>query len=730
MNSLQRSSVGAILAVFCLSPATAQVVEEIVVTAQKREQSLQDVPIAITAIGGEEMRQADMHTLDDIATRTPGFSMGSFNKGQPQLYIRGIGSNADGAGSDVSVVAFIDEVYIGRAAGSVFDLYDLERVEVLRGPQGTLFGKNAIGGAVSMHTAKPGDTFYGRAEVTAGNFDALVARALISGPLAENVFGKVSFSFRDREGYVESIITGKKMSDQGAGGIRGSLLFTPRDDLEISLSADYNRSEETGNGRILVGDDNPATPDLLVGAARAVDPAAANDYSKTFADNQGVADTEISGLSAKIDWDVGIGTFTSITAYRTSEYLNSDDIGAWSLQAANIIDADTVIDEEADQFSQEFRYAGTGLNDRLNWVAGVYYLREEIERNEDSTVFVLATVGTPFGKSFSFQDNTTDSYSAFGDFTYDFSDRFSVTAGARYTSEEKDIRQVGVTPLVIVHTINEDYDITASESWNAFTPRIVLQWQATDGVLLYGSYAEGFKSGGFEGTASSEIAARTPFDQEEAKAFELGAKMDLLDNRLRLNVAAFTTDYSDLQVLVRKEAFPGDPLGVVITENAADATSEGIEIEFDAAITDNFEISGNYTYLDATYDNYLEPNGIDNAGNRLRNAPENAFNLVAKYTRVLANGGQIGVRYEFFHTDETFQDPREEPGAAKPEYDLSNLRIAYTTAGGDWEFAVWSKNLFDEEYLSHNFPLQPFGNPGTIGEPRTYGVTATFNFGE
>ncbi len=730
MNKSAYKTITTVVFLACASTATAQVLEEITVTAQKRAQSLQSVPIAITAISGEDMREADIHTLDDIAVQTPGFFMGSFNKGQPQLYIRGIGSNADGAGSDTSVVTFLDEVYIGRAAGAVFDLFDLDRVEVLRGPQGTLFGKNAIGGAVSMHTTKPSDTYYGRAELTVGNLSAFVARALVSGPITDNVFGKVSASFRSRDGFVESVITGKEMSDQGNGGIRGTLLFEARDDVEIQVTADYNRSEETGNGRILVADDNPATPDILVGLANMIDPAAANDYTKTFADNQGYADTEIGGLSGRVDWDVGGGTFTSITAYRMSEYRNSDDIPAWSIAAADVIDADTFIDEEADQFSQEFRFAGTAMNERLNWVGGFYYLREDVNRTEDTQVFVGATAGSPLGFSRSSQDNTTDSLSVFGDFTFDFNDEFSVIVGGRYTSEEKDIRQVGVTPLVIVHTINESYDVTANESWNAFTPRVVLQWQATDELFFYGSYAEGFKSGGFEGTASSAIAARTPFDQEEAKAFEVGAKLELLDNRLRLNVAGFTTDYTDLQVLVRKPAFPGDPLGIVITENAADATSNGLELEFDAIFSDSFSISGTYTYLDATYDNYLEPNGIDNAGNRLRNAPENAFNLIAKYTKELANGGVLGVRYDYFHSDEAFQDPREEPGAAKPAYDLSNLRVSYRSAGDDWEIALWGRNLFDEEYLTHNFPLQPFGNPGTVGAPLTYGVTATFDFGE
>lgn len=734
-------TLGAVAIGFSIStlplPALAQndssedyVLEEIIVTSQKREQSLQSVPIAVTAISGEEMRKADIHSLDDITTRTPGFSMGSFNKGQPQLFIRGIGSNADGAGSDVSVVTFLDEVYIGRASASVFDLFDLDRVEVLRGPQGTLFGKNAIGGAVSLHTTKPTDDFYGRAEVTVGNYDAKVVRALVSGPISDTVFGKITGSWRDREGYVDSVVNGDKLSDQGAWGFRGSLRFVPSDTVEVMVTGDYSRSDEFANGRTIIGDADPATADILWGIAQATDPVAANDFTKTFNATQGVADTEISGLAATVNWDVGSGTLTSITAYRESEYLNLDNIPAWDLSVADVINANTFIDEQAEQFSQEFRYSASTSGDRLHWVAGLYYLTEDVQRDENTNVFVGATEGTPLGWSYSHQDNTTNSFSAFADATFDFNDAFSLTVGGRYTSEDKDIRQVGVVPLVVAHTITEAYDITSDESWTAFTPRVVLQWQASDSVFLYGSASEGFKSGGYEGTAATEVAAMTPFDQEDARAYELGAKMELLNDRLRLNFALFTTDYNDLQVLVRKEAFPGDPLGIVITENAADATSSGLELEFQAVITDNFLLSGTYTYLDTSYDNYLEPNGIDNKGNPLRNAPENSYNIVASYNRDLNSGGAFGIRFEYFHSDVSYQDPRKELNAAKPEYDLAHIRVSYMTANSSWEFAAWGKNLFEEEYLLHNFPLQPFGNPGTVGPPRTYGISATMFFGE
>jgi iron complex outermembrane receptor protein len=710
------------------SPTLAQdgrsiALEEIIVTAQKREQSLQSVPISITALSGEDMREADIFSLDGIAERTPGFSMGSFNKGQPQLYIRGIGSNDDGAGADVSVVTFIDEVYIGRAAGQVFELFDLERVEVLRGPQGTLFGKNAIGGAVSLHTSKPDENFMGRAEVSAGNLNSLVLRGLVSGPISDNVFGKIAVNSRKRDGYVESLVTGDKLADQDTLNTRGALRFVPSDELEIMLTADYGQSRENGQGRIIVG------PGLLFASAVASNPEAVGNNRKSFADEPGKADTDIWGISARVNWDVGNGTLSSITAYRESKYDMLDDTTGNNVVTAGPLDSHTWIDESAEQISQEIRYSSTALDDRLSWVAGLYYLVEDVYREESSAIgFGFApTFGTATSRSF--MDNKTDSTSVFADFTYNFTDAFSLTAGGRYTDEKKNSHIIGVAPTVVPHTIAEDYNVRSSKSWTAFTPRIVLNYQVNESVFMYASISEGFKSGGYPGTPANAEAAGSPFDQEDATAYELGIKSELFDNRLRLNVAAFSTDYQDLQVLLRKIRFPGD-LGIVVTDNAADATSKGIEVEFTALLTENFEISGNYAYLDAKYDNYLEPNGTDNAGNRLRNAPENAVNLVARYSRTLGNGAELGIRYEYINQGKTYQDPRNEEGAAKPKYTVSNLRASYAPSEANWELSVWAQNLFDEEYFTHAWPAQPFASGfGAAAPPRTYGVTALVNFG-
>ncbi len=489
---------------------------------------------------------------------------------------------------------------------------------------------------------------------------------------------------------------------------RAALRFVPRDNLDILVTGDYGRSREAGKGRIIVG------PGILFDSALASMPQNVGDNRSSFQDAAGQADTDIWGLSAKADWDVGTGTLTSITAYRESAYDMIDVATGNNVVTAGPLDVHTFINEDAEQ---------------LSYVVGAYYLSEDTVRDEDSALGFGFAPTYGIATSFSHMENSTDSVSVFADFTYDFTDAFSLTAGGRYTDEKKDSRIIGIAPVEVPHTIDEDYDASASKSWTAFTPRVVLNFQASDNVFLYLSASEGFKSGGFPGTPATAEAAGSPFDQEEATAYEFGVKSELFDQRLRLNVSVFSTDYQDLQVLLRKVRFEGD-IGIVVTDNAADATSEGIELEFTALLTQNLEISGNYAYLDATYDRYLEPNGIDNAGNRLRNAPKNAVNLVARYTRELGNGGELGFRYEYISQEKAYQDPRNEEGAAKPAYDVSNARISYTSPDGKWELAAWGQNLFDEEYFTHSWPAQPFASGfGAAAPPRTYGVTASVNFG-
>lgn len=701
----------------------AGLLEEVTVTAQRRAESLQEVPISVTVFSEEDLREAGVRIMSDIATRTPGFAMGVFNFGQPQLYIRGIGSNADGAGSDSSVVVFLDEVYIGRATAANIELYDLERFEVLRGPQGTLFGKNVIGGAMNLTTTKPTDIFKAKFEVTGGDLSLIEGKGLVSGPLTDNIFGKFSFTTRKRDGYIESVdptIAGEEYSDLKTTGIRGGLRILASDTVEINLSADYSWDRYGAAGHRLTGLDEAS---ILPTGQFAYDPIAYADVYNTFSDLAGgYQDRDVWGLMGRVEWEVANGMFTSITALRGAEYeFNEDHVGS-GFATTPILSVEAFIDEEVDQFTQEFRFNRVDFDDRLNWTVGFFYLDEDIDRQEDSLIALFQP--RPLPRDVSLQYNTTKSWSVFADATWSITDRFDLTLGGRYTDEKKDIRQVGTDGAL--GGIVENYDVTADESWDAFTPRGVLGYHISDDAFIYASYSEGFKSGGFEGLAATAIGASTPFDPEEAKAYEGGLKTEWFEKRLRVNLAVYKTDYTDLQVLERIIT-PDDPIGVVITKNAGKAKIKGAEIEF-ASQWGNFGLNGNYAYIDTETEEFGGPDDPRN-GKALRNSPKNSYYITANYNWPLGNGGYLNLRYDFRHQDKVYSDPLNLEGSAIPGYSLQDFRVAYSPGSGSWELAGWVHNLADKEYLLHAWPAPPFGYIQTLAPPRTYGVTFSMRFG-
>tara|TARA_R110000772_G_scaffold268645_1_gene397002 strand:+ start:8942 stop:11122 length:2181 start_codon:yes stop_codon:yes gene_type:complete len=700
----------------------AQALEEVVVTAQHREENLQDVPIAITAIGAEDIRSADISDLTAIALRTPGFSMGVFNPAQPQLFIRGVGSNADGAGEDQSVVVFLDGVYLGRTAGQAFDLFDLERLEVLRGPQGTLYGKNAAGGAINIITQKPTEELTGALELSGGDMGYLGIRGKVSGPLGEETYGKISVSHKERDGYVESLVADiDDLNAYESDGIRGQLLTRPADALELLFSADYSEDSRNSPGR------NPGT-ELALGdfvAASGLNP----DFYQNLQSTEPHADIETWGVSLQADWLVEMGTFTSITAYRESSADVLDVVWPADIEYFQLASADNFFDEEAEQFSQEFRFAADA-GEQLFWQAGVYYLKEEVARNEYNDIYCGLLCGVPAESAIHLplagaeQTNETNSYGIFGQGTWTFNEYWDLTLGARYTYEEKEVTNVGSADGAF--SVLEPYDIEEEESWGAFTPKVAVNYYLGENLTTYATISTGFKSGGFQGLAPTEAAASTSFDEEHVTNYELGIKGTVLDNSLRFSAVAFYIDYSDLQVLVQTIQ-PGGLPGPLLTENAGEAQSQGIELEALWQLHDYWQLSGNYAYLDTEYTK-LEGNLKPNEGNSLRNAPENAVSLSLVFDYPLQSN-YINARVDYTYKDDAYQDIQNRPESTLESYELVNLRLAYGAGDGQWEIAGWVKNAADEEYMLHNYTMNPgLSQNITPAAPRTVGATLTWNY--
>jgi iron complex outermembrane recepter protein len=726
--------------------ATAVTLEEIVVTAQKRAESMQDVPIAVTAMNADMLKKAGISNVKGVAVRTPGFSMGEFNPTQPQMYIRGIGSNGDGAASgEGSVAMFIDGAYVNRSSGAGMELVDIESIEVLRGPQGTLWGKNAIAGAINVTTKKPADILEAQLEATAGSYGLSNYRGMITGPISDSVNGKISFNQKDRDGYIESVIDPDvEQGSIDSSSLRGQLLFTPIDTLEALLTIEYG--EDRRSGVASRSDDTLLEPAFFLNgatmAAAHADGVPVADFHENYANYEGKTAIDTQGISLKVDWDIDIGTITSLTSYNESKAstsqagsgISSDlflTYGPLSGMAGglNVIN---FIDENTEIFSQEFRL--TGDTDNLTWQTGIYYNSENIHRIEGNYVnafgFLAGAGFNPYqyGESTSQSDqrNETTSMAIFGQATYSLTEDLDITLGLRYTEETKDYVNLGsMTP----HTdpsapvLEDNWD--GEKTWRAPTYKLVANYHITDGAMAYISAATGFKSGGFSYSSPLSPSSPEPFNEKNALNLELGFKTMLLEDRLRLNGAIFKTDYEDLQVLQQFDC-GGCALPPLVTKNAGKAVSQGIELEAMLAVTDNLQLAATYAYLDAEYKE-LDGSLVVDEGNTLRNAPRNAYSLTASYEKDLTIGGFINARLEYLHKEKTYQDTANHEFATMPEYRTFNGRLAYTSADEKWEVAGWVNNMFGEEYYLHNYQAPPFGATHVAAMPRTYGVTVTWS---
>jgi len=728
INSLKKTAMAVAIASVSLE-LNALALEEIIVTAQKRTESLQEVPIAVTAMNERTLQQAGITNITGIAQRTPGFTMGSYSAAQPLMYIRGVGTNERGAGGGESSVAmFLDGVYMNRAAGGSVELFDLAAVEVLRGPQGTLWGKNAVAGVVNLKSKRPSDTLEMSAEATVGNLGRWGVQGLISGPLGDNMAGKLTVSKKQRGAFMESAITSKAdTGDLDAQSIRGQLQFNPADTIEGLLTVDYSRDERSGisvNPQL-----NPDAP-LADAANFFANLQPEIDFHETLLEDPGHQNVEGSGVSLQLDFDIGDMTLTSITAYRKSESdLENNTVGT-GLQAFPVFEISQFTDEKSDMFSQELRLAGG--DDRLNWQAGLYYFSEETDRVEGGGFLIGPAAGLlnralipANGMTLTDmvdQHAEVESVAAFGEFTWSATERLDLTFGARYSRDEKDYGNIGTAGISMF--VRESYDIKANETWSNPTYKFVANYDMNDAAMIYASAATGFKSGGWGSLSSTEIAAKTPFEEETALNLEIGVKSMLMDDRIRLNAALFSTHYEDLQVASALR----DGVCVVCptsTVNAGEAEIKGLELEFTWAVTEDLQLMANYAYLDTEYtklDDFLK----EHEGNTMRNAPKNAYNLVALYETMLPTGGELSARAEYIHKDDSEQEIANWSQSLKPEYDVVNFRLGYTSEGGEWEVAAWVKNAFDEEYLDHSYYQPGFGAVKLPALPRSYGVTVTW----
>ena len=752
-------------------------IEEITVTAQKREESLQDIPIAVTALAGGELEELDVQSLQDVGNRTPGMVFAAFSVGQPEIAIRGIGTKEDGASASDSTVVSIDGVYIAARTAQVFDIFDLERVEILRGPQGTLYGKNAIAGSINFVTTTPTEETRIKLRQTVGNYDRFDTGGLISGQIAENLYGKFSFSRRKHDGYLRNILEswtdpvtgmeidnpefGERQGEANTFAWRAALRWLPSERLEVILGADGADDTLGTSNREPVGSAGP-----LHDCGCASDPVAVNealggagDPWSTLNETEGFTERDVYGISLTVNYELDFATFTSISAFRESDFDWLEDSEGLP-PGANFADltgssgnpgipltapADTgfafdVWDaavEKAEQWVQEFRLTSPGEGG-LRWVAGVFYSNEKIDRTESFFFPSLGGPGLVPSHQISIQSNQTDALAAYGQATYDLTDTVSATAGLRYSYEKKDMTAAADVISGLGLLLRDFDEVAAKESWNNLSWRAAIDWRATENIMAYAGVSTGFKSGGFSGSATTAERATTPFEPEKATNFEVGVKSDLFERRARVNLTAFYTDYKDLQV-TRFAQIPPSQFGEFITENAGKAEIYGFEAEFLARPVEGLDVGGSYAYLHAEYTDFqgspsVAPDGTiigsgDFNGNDLRQAPEHMVNLYGRYQWSLGNAGSMYARVDYRYQSLSFYDPDENPIATIPSYEIWDARVAYNSPDDRWELAAWIKNIGSEKYRTHVF-TQRGGRIAfaVFGDPETYGLTLTFNY--
>ena len=678
-------------------------IEEVVVTATKTgETRLQDTPLAISAFGGDDLSRLGVADIRGLAEMTPNLAV-SENAGFSQVFIRGIGSNNAFAGSDPSSTIHLDGVYLARPSAYFANLFDVERVEVLRGPQGTLYGRNSVGGTINVVSRKPHEELMGKAEIGFGNYELVEGKLYVNAPLADDLYASVAAVYTDREGYIKNVNpAGNDLDDDQTKAIRSQLRWNPGR-VDAILRADYSRTESAimGFSKLLEPRGSELTDSLLGDFRRVANNVPHEHFRRAW------------GLSADVNVELSDNLdLKSLTAYRKSRFYGSFDTDASDRDLQR-----TELNEYQDQFSQEFNL--TGRFGRLTTIAGAYYFRETIDYplSVENRTAGTATTSLPHV--------VTESFAFFQQSDFDVTDSLTATFGIRYTEEDKEFSQYHyIRSLATGLPAGPIAEYDTEGKYKAWTPKFGLEWTPTEDLMLYASASRGFKSGGF---INSSRDPNQGFGPEKLWAYEVGAKSQWLDRRLTLNLSAFYYDYTDLQV-----NFFIAP-GQTDIRNAAEATVKGIEFEFDLHAFETTRISGSVSLLDATYDSFpAAPRRgnqavFDASGMYLNNSPKHLVALSLE--QQLPNIGNIetSFRVDASWNGRRYFTPENTLLESQEGYFLLNASLEMRV-NEDVTVTLWGRNLTDEDYVTGTASYASLLVAGRVAPPRTYGIKVGYSF--
>jgi iron complex outermembrane receptor protein len=682
------------------------------------------------------------------------------------LFIRGIGQVDFAIGKEPGVATYVDGVYVSRTVGALFDLVDFERLEVLRGPQGTLFGRNAVGGALNITTVKPGEEFGGDARITFGSFDRVGGRGILNIPLRDDLFLRLTAAGDRRDGIGQRLTDNADIGDIDMRSGRAQLRWLASDATEVLLAADYTRRDEGTYPATLLFVRAPAAGvqalfNATAGAVagQPISPAfITNDRYDSYTSGPNINDQTVWGLSATVDTQIAGIDLRSITAYRSLEARYSRETDGHPLPVIDVLN-----DDEQTQFTQELQVSGGG--ESLDWVAGLFYFDEDSFGISDARILsgifafleglpgpVFPLAPPPPGTScaagttppgfpcaggagnpvnalldndrLDIIDQDTRSYALFGEATYHFTDRLSLTLGGRYTIEDKTFaldssRGASGVPLLPLTEVEDD--------WTNFTSKGGIEYQWSDELLSYFSVTQGFKAGGFNARARTGTELE-PFGPEEVLSYEAGFKSQWFDNRLRFNAAGFYNDYTDIQVVVA-EAVPETGQIFNRVENAGDADIKGVELEFLARLGSHLDLMGGIGYTDAEFTD-IKPGAEVNENSEFPSIPKWSTNAGLQYTQAVSTNGEIILRADYTHRSRYFNDAQNSDRIKEDGYGLVNASVTLQTSDAHMGLRIFATNLTDAKYLM--FGIDPSAQlgfaSGTFGRPREWGVTLFYLF--
>ncbi|SHE64359.1 iron complex outermembrane recepter protein [Microbulbifer donghaiensis] len=762
------SAIGAAVIAVSTGASAAQI-EEVTVTAQMRAESLKDVPMAVSAFTGDTVKNGNLKEFKDLFALTPGVSGETNDSFFDSVSVRGVNNNSFGSGSDPALGVFLDGVYQSRT-GATPSMYDLERVEVVKGPQGTLFGRNTASGAISMVSRKPGDTLAGEVSVGAGQYGRQEFEGSLDMPLGDNLAVRIAGMHQQEDGHIKNLAGGRDLGASETDAMRLTAVYDGLENTTVTLMAQYE--DRKGDGTIY----------------RALDTD--GDYDQVYNDAQGLDESEIGDVILTVEHELAGGnTLSSITGYKTHNYTYVEDFDG----TANPIDT-YVRDQTGDFFSQEFRLTSNNSG-MFNYVIGASYYQEDVDAffaGIDSEDFICDGIyadeweegldsfdtcaslpqdvideafgfeGEPWeyapgGLSIEAAD-TFGEYSGWGVFantTFDFTDATSLGLGIRYTSDTKNYKVVSPWPDTWTGGWNyqsmytDEAGITGDNTWTNISGRATLNHDLNDNVTAYASVATGYKSGGFDYLSyhitdpaygddedsqyewldeqgyevNAGNAEPSRFDEENVLSYELGLKARLLDNRLALNAAAFQYTYDDLQ----QAFFVG---AAAITRNVGESEGRGLEVDARWLITDNLDLYLGMAWLDTKFTGAPEELCESCDGNEMAFSPEFSSATVLTYHQ--ATGlGEINYSAEYTFTGEQWSDLENTEEVKLNSRDIVNLRVSLTAPDESWTAGIYAENLFDEEYYHWGYAEALYNLPTTKTDPsrgRLVGVNLDYRF--